>query len=107
MFGVGCLAWLFIIFILYSSVTEAASQKLAPIRIALSRLKLFIVFGWLTYPLGFLITLLSNSPDMRVARELVYNLAELFNKIGFGIVAIFAIQQMMRGEKIREAMIKL
>ena len=107
MFGVGCLAWLFIIFILYSSVTEAASQKLGPIRIALSRLKLFIVFGWLIYPLGFLITLLSNSADMRIARELVYNFADLFNKIGFGIVAIFAIQQMMREEKIREAMLEL
>lgn len=86
-------------------MTEAASQKLAPIRIALSRLKLFIVFGWLTYPLGFLITLLFNSPDMRVARELVYNFAQLLNKIGLGIVAIFAIQQMMREEKIREAML--
>lgn len=107
MFGVGCLAWLFIIFILYSSVTEAASQKLGPIRIALSRLKLFIVFGWLIYPLGFLITLLSSSPDMRIARELVYNFADLFNKIGFGIVAIFAIQQMMREEQIREAMLEL
>ena len=105
MFGAGCLAWLFTIFILLSSVTEAASQKLGPIRIALSRLKLFIVFGRLIHPLGFMITLLSNSPDMQVARELVYNFAELLNKIGFGIEAIFAIQQMMREEKIREAML--
>ncbi len=107
MFGVGCLAWMFIIFILYSSVSAAASEKLGPIREALGRLKLFIVFGWLIYPLGFLLTLISNSPDMRVGRELVYNFADLFNKVGFGVVAVFAIQQIMREEKIRQAMLEL
>jgi sensory rhodopsin len=107
MFGVGCLAWMFIIFILYSSVSVAASQKLGPIRVALGRLKLFIVFGWLIYPLGFLLTLVSNAPEVRIARELVYNFADLFNKVGFGVVAIFAIQQIMREDKIRQAMLEL
>jgi sensory rhodopsin len=107
MFGVGCLAWLFIIFILYSSVSQLATKKLGPVRVGLNRLKLFIVFGWLIYPLGFLITLLSNSPDMRVARELIYNFADLFNKVGFGMVAVYAVQQVMREENIRKAMVDL
>jgi bacteriorhodopsin len=68
---------------------------------------LFIVFGWAIYPLGFLLTLISNSPDVRVARELVYNFADLFNKVGFGIVAIYAIQQVVREQKLREAMAQL
>lgn len=107
MFGVGCLAWLFIIFILYSSVSQLSVKKLGPIRVGLSRLKLFIVFGWLIYPLGFLITLLSNAPEVRVARELIYNFADLFNKVGFGMVAVFAVQQILREEKIRKAMLEL
>jgi sensory rhodopsin len=107
MFGVGCLAWLFIIFILYSSVTQLSAKKLGPIRTGLSRLKLFIVFGWLIYPLGFLLTLLSNSPDVRVMRELVYNFADLFNKVGFGLVAVWAVQQVQRDEQIRRAMAEL
>jgi sensory rhodopsin len=107
MFGVGCLAWLFIIFVLYSSVSQLSTKKLGPVRAGLSRLKLFIVFGWLIYPLGFLITLLSNSPDMRVARELVYNIADLFNKVGFGMVAVFAVQQLRREDDIRQAMQEL
>ncbi len=107
MFGVGCLAWLFIIFVLYTAVTNASANKLGPIKQGLTRLKLFIVFGWLIYPLGFLITLLSSSPDVRVARELVYNVADLFNKVGFGMVAIYAIRQMVRESKIREAMQQL
>jgi bacteriorhodopsin len=104
MFGVSCLAWLFIIFILYSAVTNLSVNKLGPIKRGLSRLKLFIVFGWAIYPLGFFITLMSNSPDVRIAREIVYNFADLFNKVGFGMVAVYAVQQMTRDEKIRNAM---
>jgi sensory rhodopsin len=104
MFGVGCLAWLFIIFILYSAVTNASKNKLGPVKQGLSRLKLFIVFGWAIYPLGFLITLISNAPEVRVGRELIYNVADLFNKVGFGMVAIYAIRQVVREQKIRDAM---
>ncbi len=107
MFGVGCLAWLFIIFILYTAVTNASAGKLAPVKTGLSRLKLFIVLGWAIYPLGFLITLISNSPDVRVTRELIYNFADLFNKVGFGMVAIYAIRQVVREQKIRDAMAQL
>lgn len=107
MFGVGCLAWLFIIFILYTAVTNAAVNKLAPVRKGLSRLKMFIVLGWAIYPLGFLITLISNSPEMRVSRELIYNFADLFNKVGFGMLAIYTIRQVVRETKLREAMAQL
>jgi sensory rhodopsin len=107
MFGVGCLAWLFIIFVLYTAVTNASSNKLGPVRAGLSRLKLFIVFGWAIYPLGFILSLLSNSPELRMGRELVYNIADLFNKIGFGLVAIYTIRQVVREQKIRDAMAQL
>jgi bacteriorhodopsin len=107
MFGVGCLAWMFIIFVLYTAVTNAAANKLKPIQQGLNRLKLFIVLGWLIYPLGYLLTLVSDAPEMRVTRELVYNFADLFNKVGFGMVAVFAVQQMMREAQIRKAMATL
>lgn len=107
MFGVGSLAWLFIIFILYTAVSNASTNKLAPVKVGLNRLKLFIVFGWAIYPLGFLLTLMSNSPDVRVSRELIYNIADLFNKVGFGMVAIYAVRQIVREQKIREAMLQL
>ena len=107
MFGVSCLAWLFIIFILYTAVTNAAANKLGPVKIGLSRLKLFIVLGWAIYPLGYLLTLISNSPDLRVGRELVYNIADLVNKVGFGMVAIYTVRQVVREQKIREAMLQL
>jgi sensory rhodopsin len=104
MFGMSMLAWLFIIVILYTSVTQASQDKLEPIKIGLTRLKLFIVIGWAIYPVGYFVTLLSPSPELRLARELIYNFADLFNKVGFGMVALFAIQQMLREAQIRQAM---
>jgi sensory rhodopsin len=107
MFGVGCLAWLFLIFVLYTAVSNASQNKLGPIKQGLSRLKLFIVVGWAIYPLGFLVTLLSNSPEVRLSRELIYNIADVFNKVGFGMVAIYAVRQMVRETQLREAMAQL
>ena len=107
MFGVSCLAWLFIIFVLYTAVSNAAANKLGPVKVGLSRLKLFIVLGWAIYPMGYLLTLISNTPDLRVSRELVYNFADLVNKVGFGMVAIYTVRQIVREQKIREAMLQL
>lgn len=104
MFGVSMLAWLFILFILYSTVTEAAANKLGPIQEGLSKLKLFILIGWAIYPLGYVLTLLSSNPDLRLWRELIYNVADLFNKVGFGMVALYAVQQFTKEAKIRQAL---
>ena len=65
------------------------------------------MLGWAIYPLGYILTLISNSPDLRVGRELVYNIADLFNKVGFGMVAIYTVRQIVREQKIREAMLQL
>lgn len=104
MFGVSMLAWLFILFVLYSTVTEAAADKLGPIQQGLSKLKLFILIGWAIYLLGYVITLFSNSPDVRVWRELIYNIADLFNKVGFGMVAIYSVQQLTKEANIRQVL---
>jgi sensory rhodopsin len=107
MFGVSMLAWLFIVYILYSAVSNAAEDKLEPIQKGLSRLKLFIVFGWAIYPIGYLIACVSPSPEVRVARELVYNFADLFNKVGFGMVALYAVNQVAREARMRDLMRQL
>jgi len=53
---------------------------------------------------GFFLTLSSPSPEMCIARVLVYNFADLFNKVGFGMVALYAIRQMMKEQVIRRAL---
>jgi bacteriorhodopsin len=52
-------------------------------------LRWFIVVGWIIYPVGYLFSpetdLLSNVSQEQMA--VLYNIADMINKIGFGIVA--------------------
>jgi sensory rhodopsin len=103
MFGVSMIAWLLIIYILYSVISKAQTTKLEPVQRGLNNLKKFIAFGWSIYPIGYLLTLITPSIEMAVARELVYNIADIVNKCGFGLVAVYTVKQIARDRAIRAA----
>ncbi|MEM6794739.1 MAG: bacteriorhodopsin [Acidobacteriota bacterium] len=103
MFIAACVAWLFIIYILYTVVSSAAVDKLQPIQEGLNRLKLFIVIGWAVYPLGYLVSMFGLGFEGQLARELIYNVADVINKVGFGLVALFAARQVTREQSLRKA----
>jgi bacteriorhodopsin len=107
LFGMGCLAWLLLLYIVYSILSEAAKDKVLPVRRAFERMRLFLVLGWAIYPIGFMLGALSDADVAKVLRELVYNFADLVNKVGLGLVAIFAARAITRDNQIREAMRKL
>ena len=48
-------------------------------------MKAFILIGWIIYPVGFL----SPSPA-RDIREIAYNIADVINKVGFGVACVVA-----------------
>ena len=107
MFIAGSVAWGFIIYLLQTVVTKAAEGKLEPIKVALIRLKKFIIIGWGIYPLGYLVTLFGLGPEAQLIREIVYNIADVVNKVGFGLVAVFAVQQVTREQRLRKAIADL
>ena len=88
-------------------VVVAAKDKLKPIRDGLKRLRLFIAIGWLIYPIGYLMAMFGVGPEGLVLRELIYNLADVVNKVGFGLVAVFAAKQVSRDQSIRKAIASL
>lgn len=97
-FLIAMAAWGYIIRVLYKEVTEAAQEKPEAIKNGLINLRHFIVIGWAIYPLGYFVSLVGGTGEgsevMFAIRELVYNVADLVNKVGFGLVALFAIQQL-------------
>jgi sensory rhodopsin len=93
-FVIGTVAWIYIIYLLYTTVTEAAQKRPAPIKKALLNMRLFILVGWAIYPIGYAVTLLSSGIEVQLVRELIYNVADLTNKVGFGLVAFFAVKAM-------------
>lgn len=103
-FIVGFLAFVYILFTLYGEVSEAASKLPREIQGYMDLLKNFLVISWLIYPLGYIVPLLGYSGDYLILRELIYNIADIFSKVGFGIVAVAAAKQLSQYEvaKMRE-----
>ncbi|OAI82792.1 rhodopsin [Exiguobacterium sp. KKBO11] len=98
---VGCIAWFYIIYLLFTNVTKAAEDKPAPIRKALLQMRLFILIGWAIYPVGYAVTLFAPGIDVQLVRELIYNFADLINKVGFGLIAFFAVKTMSATKNLK------
>jgi sensory rhodopsin len=107
LFGMGSLAWLLLLYIIYDILGNAAKGKVAPVKKAFETMRLFITFGWAIYPLGFVIGMISHDPAAKLLRELVYNFSDLVNKIGLGLTAVFAAKQIIKDSAIRAAIRKI
>ncbi len=82
-FIVACVFELLIVAVLYTSMNEAMKDSPAPIASALRTMRLFILVGWAIYPIGFLLAL----GGAEEYREIAYNVSDVINKVGFGLVA--------------------
>lgn len=91
-FIVACIAELAIVGILYRGMGSAITEAAAPIASALRGMRAFILIGWLIYPIGFLMAL--AGPDGGSLREIAYNIADVINKVGFGLVAYYGVKAM-------------
>jgi sensory rhodopsin len=81
---VSCLAWLYIVFVLYTKATAAMASAPASIQESIKTLRLFVLVGWTIYPVGFLMALAGENGESW--REVCYNVADVINKVFFGLV---------------------
>ena len=106
-FLVGFIAFLFILYLLYSVVSSAQEDALGPISEGLDSMKKFILVGWSIYPICFILIMISNTPEMKVSRELLFNIADAVNKIGLAVIAVSAARAVARDREIKDAMARL
>ena len=79
----GCVAWLGIIVSLLGALTNLPDRLSDAVRAGIRTMGLFVVVGWAIYPLGYFAPLLGVPGDVR---EIVYNVADLVNKVGLCLV---------------------
>lgn len=84
-----CLCQLLIVGTLWLSFERPISEAPSPLSSALDRLRLFVLTGWSIYPIGFLLA----RSGLTELREIVYNVADIINMVGFGLVAWHGIEQ--------------
>ena len=82
--------WAFIIYEIY--VGEAgkvnAASATPSVKRAFGLMRLIVVFGWAIYPIGYVLGYLTGGEpaDSATMLNVVYNLADFINKIGFGVI---------------------
>jgi sensory rhodopsin len=101
-FLLGCVAWFGILASLFTALTTIPDRIGPSVRTGIRYMSLFVVIGWAIYPVGFFAPMLGLPNDVR---ELVYNFADLFNKVGLCLVVYFAAQGSAReAEEEQEAL---
>jgi bacteriorhodopsin len=86
-FVVGMLGWLWIMYEIFmgeaSKINAASGNAIA--QKAYSAMRMLVTVGWAVYPLGYVFGYFmgATNPD---TLNLIYNVADLWNKIAFGLV---------------------
>ncbi len=85
-FVIGCLAWLYMIYVLWFEEGRAAvNTTSASVQTAYNTMMWIIIVGWAIYPAGYIFGYLLGTVDSS-SLNLIYNLADFVNKILFGVV---------------------
>lgn len=94
---ISCAAWLYIVFVLYTSANKQINSQPPSIVKSLKTLRLFILVGWTIYPVGFLMAL--AGPEGESIREICYNVADVINKVFFGLVCYQGVKALVREDR--------
>jgi bacteriorhodopsin len=65
-----------------------ANQAPPAVKSAFNLMRLIVTFGWAIYPIGYYVGYLTgaNPEDSMKGLNIVYNLADVLNKIAFGVI---------------------
>lgn len=95
-FIIACFAEAGIVGLLYVKMSQVINNAPAPIAQSAKRMRLFVLIGWAIYPIGFLMAL--SGPTGGDLREIFYNIADVINKVGFGLVAYAGVKALTKVE---------
>jgi bacteriorhodopsin len=89
-FIVGMLGWAFILYEIFFGEAGKINAAKAPasVQSAFSLMRWIVTIGWAIYPIGYFFGYLTGSSpaDSMKALNVIYNLADLLNKVAFGVI---------------------
>jgi len=93
-FIIGMAGWLYILYEVFSGEAGKAAAKSGNkgLVTAFSAMRMIVTIGWAIYPLGYVFGYLTGGVDAN-SLNVIYNLADFINKIGFGLVIWAAAMQ--------------
>jgi bacteriorhodopsin len=91
-----CAAWFYIVFILFTKVSTEMKNVPPSIQKSLRVLRMYILVGWTIYPVGFLMAL--GGAEGESIREICYNVADVINKVFFGLACYAGVKVLAEDE---------
>ncbi len=89
-FIIGMAGWVFILYEIFFGEASKVSATSAPpaVRSAFNAMRWIVTIGWTIYPVGYVVGYLlsSNPADSANALNIIYNAADVLNKIAFGLI---------------------
>lgn len=89
-FIIGMAGWAFILYEIFLGQAGRLNAEFAPpaVQSAFKTMRLIVTIGWAIYPVGYFFGyLIGSSPaDSAKALNIIYNLADVLNKIAFGVI---------------------
>ena len=89
-FIIGMVGWIFILYEIFIGEAGKINAQSAPpaVRSAFSTMRWIVTIGWAIYPLGYFFGYLTgSSPESSAnALNIIYNAADVLNKIAFGLI---------------------
>jgi bacteriorhodopsin len=106
-FIIGMAGWAFIIYEIYLGEAGKINADRAPVEVqsAFNAMRLIVVFGWAVYPIGYFFGYLTGAGPEQSANALnvIYNLADLLNKVAFGLIIWSVAVSQSESEKTTKA----
>ena len=89
-FIIGMAGWAFILYEIFAGEASKANASLSSpaVKSAFSLMRIIVTVGWSIYPIGYFFGYLTSSEpaESMTTFNLVYNLADVLNKIAFGVI---------------------
>lgn len=89
-FIIGMVGWFYILWEIFAGEASKINAAQAPknVQSAFNLMRLIVTIGWAIYPIGYYFGYLTGSDpvDSMKALNIVYNLADVLNKIAFGVI---------------------
>jgi len=89
-FVIGMLGWAFILYEVFAGEASKINAKSAPpaVQKAFNTMRWIVTIGWAIYPIGYYFGYLTGQDpkDSASLLNIIYNLADVLNKIAFGLI---------------------
>ncbi len=106
-FIIGMAGWAYILYEIFMGEAGKINADSAPVAVqsAFNAMRLIVVFGWSVYPIGYFFGYLTGAGPEQSANALnvIYNLADLLNKVAFGLIIWSVAVSQSESEKTAKA----